>query len=480
MRGNALAIPRRLRLNAWAGGETGVSGIVSGQVTDWAFRRRLQRMDLRLLAAPLANPRDWRNAEVGWGLILRDVDHLSDSDRANGADAPVPLRQLLADRAGAPVLRYRPGAFTSLRRYYPDKPFQDLDLAASEFGVGDGRIPRYLLIYGSPVDIPWDLQYALNARYAVGRLSLAGQQLANYVGALMNGWAQSSSSPFRAVVWATDHGPTDMSAIMKRTVAAPIATALQADPDVGDGALFLRREDAGATAATLREALTATRPGLIVSTSHGKAGADGAAPTTPDDLGLLVGEDLSFVRPEDLLAGWDPDGAIWYAHACCSAGSSDATVFDGLFEADSSVGRLLGAVAGLGSLVAPLPQALLGHERPLRAFIGHVEPTFDWTIASPTTGQPLATGVRAGVYDFLYQPDPYPVGLAFKSYYEPIGALAAQQETLRRAVDRGADVGSQPLATQLSARDRMSTVILGDPTVAFDLSGARTMQGPGN
>lgn len=474
-----LAIPTRLRLNAWTGGRSGVSGRVAEEATGWAVRRRLQRMDRRLLAAEPADPRDWRDPRVGWGLVLPDRDGLSDAELATAADAPGPIGDLVRDRAGAPVLRYRHGEYTSLRRYYPDRPCRPLSLAGSEFGTGDDRLPRYLLIYGSPAEIPWDLQYALNARFAVGRLSLTGQPLANYIAALLRGWPQPSSSPFRAIVWATDHGPKDMSATMKRTVATPIATALQLDPDIGAAALFLRRQGAGATAETLRRAIAETRPGLIVTTSHGKAGDEGGAPTTPEDLGLPVGEDGSLVRPGDLLADWQPDGAIWYAHACCSAGSSGDTIFDGLFGADTTVGRLLASVAGLDSLVAPLPQALLGHERPLRAFIGHVEPTFDWTIAAPATGQPLAAGVRAGVYDGLYDSTgAQPVGLSFNAYYEPIGVLAAQQETLRRAMDRGTDVGSQALATQLSARDRMSTVILGDPTVVFDLSGAASLHPP--
>jgi len=70
------------------------------------------------------------------------------------------------------------------------------------------------------------------------------------------------------------------------------------------------------------------------------------------------------------LAQWQPNGAIWYAHACCSAGSDGASSYAGLLEADSTLDKTLQAVATLGSLTAPLPKRLLGAKQPLRAFVG--------------------------------------------------------------------------------------------------------------
>jgi hypothetical protein len=44
-------------------------------------------------------------------------------------------------------------------------------------GLGDGKTPQYLLIYGSPAEIPWAVQYALNMSTYVGRLDLEGPAL---------------------------------------------------------------------------------------------------------------------------------------------------------------------------------------------------------------------------------------------------------------------------------------------------------------
>ena len=67
------------------------------------------------------------------------------------------------------MLRYRRGLrFTQIRRYYEDRPAQDLSQRLGT-GVGPGELPRYLLIYGDPGAVPWEFQYLLNQACAVGR-----------------------------------------------------------------------------------------------------------------------------------------------------------------------------------------------------------------------------------------------------------------------------------------------------------------------
>jgi len=174
------------------------------------------------------------------------------------------------------------------------------------------------------------------------------------------------------------------------------------------------------------------------------------------------------------LTAWEPDGAIWYAHACCSAGSDAVSLYRCLeqndptlclVKADSPIDRVLKGVAALGALVAPLPRALLGAKKPLRAFIGHVEPTFDWTIRQPATGQYLTSALQQALYDNIY--GAMPVGLAFADWYGTLGGLSIEYESARKAYNKGEDTLSSVLYSQLATRDRQSMVILGDPTVAL-------------
>jgi hypothetical protein len=461
--------PRSLSINAWDGGRGAVSGPVDDALL-WGLRGELPQTPRFLFAKEPPDMTQWKDERVGWGLILPDNDSLSGVQKAQAVDAPDPIRELLVDRGEAPVLRYLKDSrnrFGTLLRYLKDGRAVQPDIAGSEFGVADDRIPYYLLICASPAAVPWDLQYALNARFAVGRLDLDDTGLANYVSALRQDWNESDTRQASVVVWATDHGRGDMSRTMRLYMAKPLWELISADPDVGQSSLLIDKDSGGATTPRLLDALSTRKPGLVVTTSHGVTLPLDNPQALRANLGLLVDEDRVFANPEEVLAGWDPDGAIWYAHACCSAGSRSGTIYDELVESDSPIGRVLRGVATAGSVTARLPTALLGAKRPLRAFIGHVEPTFDWTIRQPETGQALTGGINAALWDGLYRKESCPVGHAFHRFYEPIGSLAAEQVSLRDRYAVGDDVAAQLLAAQLSARDRMSTVILGDPTVKF-------------
>jgi hypothetical protein len=460
----ALTLPAELRANAWTGDAADAVARLAGDAAKWALGPKGDSLPKLLAPEPTADPRDWRDPRVGWGLVLPDDDTLPDDVKARGDDAPEPLRALLAARPGSPVLRYRAGQrFTQLRRYYVDRSAQDVGLSASARGIGDGALPRFLLMYGGPDVIPWTFQYIANQAAAVGRLTLIGPALERYVDALINDWAGSGLQVAHTVVWAVDHGADDISSLMRRTIAVPLQRMLTADPEIGAAAVYLDGAEGEATAGALCSALADNRPGLVVTTSHGKTGPLADKVTMLADLGLPVDGEFSTLTTGNILGAWQPDGAVWYAHACCSAGSDDATIFRGLLDPGSRVDQLLEGIASLGAHVAPLPEALLGAEKPLRAFVGHVEPTFDWTIKNPQTGQPLTTSIVEALYARLFQPDP--LGFALREPYSHVGELYTERDAAYRAFDEGEDTEAVALAAQLAARDRQSMVVLGDPTV---------------
>jgi hypothetical protein len=115
--------------------------------------------------------------------------------------------------------------------------------------------------------------------------------------------------------------------------------------------------------------------------------------------------------------------------------------------------------------VAPLPTALLGAKEPLRAFIGHVEPTFDWTLTQPSTNQFLTDPICKALYDGLY--NRMPVGHAFRPWFERIGTSFAEHDAAFLKYKEGQDTEDKLLYYLLSARDVSSTVILGDPTAVL-------------
>jgi hypothetical protein len=254
---------------------------------------------------------------------------------------------------------------------------------------------------------------------------------------------------------------------MRNAIAATVYQAWSQDSTLHDKAVFFDGSTPGgqANAASLIAALSAKKPALVVTTSHGQTGPLGDPAALKQRLGLPVDQDNKTLEPEQLLAAWAPDGAIWYAHACCSAGSDATTIFDGLVDAGSPIDQVLKGVASLGAQVAPLPTALLGAKKPLRAFIGHVEPTFDWTLRQPSTGQFLTNNLKRVLYNKVYMAKP--IGLAFREYYLPLGTLSIQYDRAFVDFKNGKETHEIMLFCQLASRDLQSMVILGDPTAVL-------------
>jgi len=453
--------PTTLQINAWTGDHAATSDLAdAARKLASDARRRPKSTGGGVLGPEDVSPKDWRHEQIGWGLILRD-----------GADIPEPLQELLKTRPGAPVLRYMPGI-----TLYLSNPAAGIDVPVSNGPTGVDKpssLPYYLLIYGSPSDVPWELQYFLTSkRFYVGRLDLGGEALENYVAALINEWSDSTADIQQAMAWSTVQDADGITSLMRTAVGAQVVQEWQKDKNstFHDNIVFLDGKQAAATAAGLAGALLDRRPALIVTTSHGRTGPLSKPLEMQERLGMLVDQTGADVDSASLLAGWQPDGAVWYAHACCSAGCSAQTQFDEQFgeliPPGSDVDRVLKGVAGLGSLTAPLPKALLGAKRPLRAFIGHVEPTFDLSLRDIGTGQHLTGILRTALYKEIYTHTP--VGMAFASWLTSGGAFSSPYNKALDALNQNLpDARKLLLAYQLLNRDRSNTVILGDPTVAL-------------
>jgi hypothetical protein len=455
----------KLQINAWNGSAALQDALPSR--TPWAqVQKGTARLEWLAPPAPVDH-RDWTHPDVGWGVILPENDNISAAEKARGDDAPKPIRDLLAARKNAPVLRYRPDLQQGhLRRYYPDMPAQDLSVSAPNPGVGKGRIPQYLLIVGSPTEIPWAVQYALNMSTFVGRLDLPEAGLRNYVDALISDWAGQITKPQAPVVWSVDYGLDDITWLMAEAIAGKLWQKFENDADLTGRVRF---NAAQATGAALSAALLERTPSLVVTTSHGMTAPLDNADALKSQLGFLVDVTQAPIGPQQL-AGWQPSGAIWYAHACCSAGTDSESRYKGLLPPTSAIGEMLEGVArAAGSSVAPLPKALLGAPRPLRAFVGHVEPTFDWTLRDPNNQQVVTHVLNSALYNSLYQQDRRtPIGYALKDVYKEAGAFyGAWQDAIKQINDNVPGMRDWALYRQLVAMDRQTMVILGDPTVAM-------------
>jgi hypothetical protein len=428
--------------------------------------------------APDARPdlKEWWSPKVGWGIILPPSEkRMSAADLSAARDAPEVVQRLIAKRFSAPgVPREREATRAAVLRpvagadqvMFLSRDGTALDIAGAPMGMADDAIPMYLLLCGTPKQLSWELQYVLGKRRLVGRLDLSEEGLTRYVDALLSDWDGKANSPRNTTVWSVvDEEDEDdeegITRIMRDLIAAPLAAAMSADKDGDIDVTFIDGTQNAATWATLTSSLASTKPGVIVTTSHGVASRNA------DTLGLPIDQEGRTADPSALLNGkWAPNGAVWYAHACCSAGSTGRSIYAGLFAAGTENGEMLADVAAAGPSVAPLPTALLSAPKPLRAFIGHVEPTFNYSLREPATGQSLTANLVAAIYPNLMRPEP--VGHALLDWQGQSSTYHAQYAHSQARFDRGEPNAEEALLYYaLCASDVGSMVILGDPAATL-------------
>jgi hypothetical protein len=391
-------------------------------------------------------------------VLLPDNDQPA-ALKAAGADAPQPVRELLRARPETVVLRWRADLNNRfVRRYFPDGTHQDPTIGLSSYGIAKGELPQYVVIIGGPDVIPWSAQYAFETRHSVGRLPLKDDALGNYIDAMLTGWPTANIDLRAPLMWTVSH-PGDITAQMRAVIANPLEKKLT-DPKL---TRFSHLVDADATATALLSKLADSRPALLVTSSHGLA--EGESDVLRESLGLPVDIDHS---PVDLdsLESVIPGGAIWYAQACCSAGGDATSNYTGLLNPGTNAFATVQAVAALGATVAPAASRLLGRANPVRAVLGHVEPTFDWTLRVAETGQGLGRQIVSALSTNLFNGQP--IGYAFCDYRAGVGELHTQWATLYDELSEGITEVSETLTRlRLSAIDRQSLVLLGDPTVTL-------------
>ena len=205
----------------------------------------------------------------------------------------------------------------------------------------------------------------------MGRLDLTIEEgLANYIDALIDDWnVPDMANPAKPVVWSTNWGLPDITFLMAHVIGAKLDAKFSLDEELRERTWLT---GTGATYEALVAALLDKRPGLICTTSHGKTGPLNDRAATIANLGSPV-DNARRCLEVSALDAWSPGGAIWYSHACCSAGSDVVTRYSGLIAPTQRGGALLRGVAEVaGARVAPLPRKLLGRSNPLRAFVGLV------------------------------------------------------------------------------------------------------------
>jgi hypothetical protein len=398
-------------------------------------------------------------ASTGWGVIFAQ-------------DTPPAVRDALR-----PLLDHRRKSAAGLLA----EGYRELEHRAGEtkadllsrYGAGGSgsvdpaELPYYLLLVGSPAQIPFSVQYELALDYAVGRLWLdSPEEYAGYAETVLKAEAGQAAPRRRAIFFGPVHPgdkATELSAgFLGRELVAKLAEDRRAqwslETVLGDAA----------TKTCLAALLGgAGPPAFLMTAGHGVSPSN-SNPRQRDIQGALVCREWpgpgSAVSPQHWFAAADLDpaadlaGLVAFHFACFSGGTPSQDDFFGL-----APGKYL---APEEAFLARLPQRLLGRPggRGAQAVIAHVDRA--WKASFLYREEPPGADLRAFQSAVAMILDGLPVGHAMHPFTLRHAALAAQ--VTNRLADRNggrsadaAEIG----ALWLASHDARNYLVLGDPAV---------------
>lgn len=414
-------------------------------------------------------------SQTGWAVVFPAPPAGTPDPYAAVREALAPLLDLRRRQAG-PLYRecfgpagYRPGESRG--------DFLKRQGAATSGPVDPARFPYYVLLVGSPEEIPFRFQYQLDVQYAVGRLHLEhvrayGQYAASVVAAESGEVALAR----RAVFFAPANPDDPATRRSASELVAPLAASLQAEKRASTWQIA-RVAGEQATKARLAALLGgAETPALLFTTSHG-AEFDPSDPRQVAHQGALICQDWPGPRgwgrrplPADFYLAGDDIGAdarilgtVAFHFACFGAGTPRLDDFP----------HERGAQAAIAphAFVSRLAQRLLGHPKGgALAVIGHVERAWTYSFSDSYGARQLETFDSALRRIMLAGA---PVGWALEffnnRYAELATGLTEDFENIR--------FGTPPDDYIFTARwtehnDARSYVVLGDPAVRLPLAPA--------
>jgi hypothetical protein len=404
--------------------------------------------------------RDPQNlASVGWGVVTPpDLD-------PEAMEALGPLLRLREEQAG------------ELFQRLEIRPGEDKDDFLARHGMGPSivdprKVPYYLLIVGSPDQVPFEVQYQLGVSYAVGRLDLedpdaCAAYASTVVATERNMDAPAESSPLsparRLHFFATRHPADTPTALSTSRLVEPLHAGLR---EVARGWKIAGDIGGGATRARLTELLSGPQaPDLLFTAGHGLGGRAAHR----DVVGALLCQDwpgpllargpvdeAQYLAGHHLDAGTPVGPKVVFSFACFGAGTPRVSDYPGGPDGAEEL-----AASGF---TARLPQRLLGSRAGgALAFVGHIDRA--WSCSFLWKG--LAAQVTPFESTLLALMDGARLGSAMESlssrYAEIATELTHRLDGLRRRGKRIDDADLVGLWTAM--HDARAYVVLGDPAV---------------
>lgn len=423
--------------------------------------------------------------QAGWGVIF---------------PATMPAERLAAIRTALhPLLALRERQAGPLYKVYTGgagyRPREDARAFLRRYGTEPAQpanpketgVPYYLLLVGSPEEIPFEFQYGLDVQYAVGRIDFDDIEGYRAYARSVVAAEQADFQLAPDVVFFPVFNPEDEATkLSAQHLVKPVAERLQKRIEIArSGAEAATFPDWNVTVipseqttrAKLLDTLSRDKaPALLFTASHGMQ-------FDPDDLakqqayqGALVcadwqGLDEKQVVPEYYLSGdvlaahGDSNllGTIAFLFACYGAGTPKIDDYYRQAYMDK------GDVIAERPFVAALPKAMLSlAQGGALAVIGHIERVWSLSYLGPERrvglGEPRRDehlAVFESTVDRLLRG--YPVGAAMDHFDVRYAALATELTAAFESITEPNDDHLTELWT--ANHDARGYVIIGDPAV---------------
>ena len=406
-------------------------------------------------------------AQAGWGIIFPYEDpHLPQWVPAI-KEGLGPLLALRQSQAG-PHFRIYEGA----EGYRPNESASDF-VARHGARVSDPadpeKVPYYLLVVGSPVEIPFHFQYQLDVQYAVGRIDFGRDPefYANYARSVVAAETGGLHPAPRATFFGVSNPDDRATELSANYLVAPLAQRIREQHSDRWRVDIVLREEAGRE--QLKRLLGAETPALLFAACHGvefpKDDPQGrqvrhqGALICREWLGPEAGRGEipreSYVAGEDLASDADLRGLVAFFFACYSAGTPRFDEYKKLAFRD-----------GLETttdepFTAALPMAMLGLAKGALAVVGHVERAWGLSFLGPRRTEQIAV-FQSAVERLLKG---HPLGSAME-YFN--GRYAAVATELTAVLDRAQWEEPDPFEVSemwAANNDARGYIVLGDPAV---------------